>query len=417
MPFSTHNADGSQPAPKRGVLVVDDDFIQREWLTRILTRAGESPIFSAENGNEALAQLAEHAGHIGLIICDLQMPGMDGMELLRRIGDMGYRSGIIISSASDTGITRSVELMVKAIGLHVLGTLPKPVTAAMLQKLLTLDRAPALGRQTDSGFQPAAADVEHALNAGEIVPYFQPKVNLATGVIAGIEALARWKHPIKGIVDPGVFLPVVETLGKLPQLTSSIARASIQHAAQWKNRGIALTLNINLSLTALDNRMLCDDFKAMLVGTPLEPRDVTFEILETAAMIDVGRTLETMTRLRLNGFGLAIDDFGTGFSSFEQLSSIPFTELKIDRSFVHGAGNTPRLAAVVRSCIDLAHRLNLKVVAEGVENQDDWNFLAQAGAHEAQGYLIAKPMPAEAFYAWAADWQAAHGHSALSQAG
>lgn len=406
-PTLTRNDEQAHPAPTRGVLVIDDDAIQRDWLSRILARAGQSHVFTAADGTEALEFLRDNAERIGLIVCDLQMPGLDGMALLRRIGESGYKPAVIISSASDSAILRSVELMVKAVGLTVLGSLPKPVKPAMLERLLKIYQQAAPVVAGAAAIELTPADVDRGLAAGEFVPYFQPKVDLITSAFAGVEALARWIHPVHGVLRPAAFLPMIESHGKMERLTQAIAAGAITAAADWKKRGCKLTLNINLSLSALDNHYFCEDIQSLLTAVGLEPGDVTFEVLETAAIADVGRTLETMARLRLNGFGLSIDDFGTGFSSLEQLSSIPFTELKIDRSFVNGASHTPRLAAVVRSCIDLAHRLHLRVVAEGVETQEDWQFLAGAGANEAQGYFIAQPMPGDQVLAFADRWTAA----------
>ncbi len=388
----------------RGVLVIDDDDTQREWLSRILIRSGETLVFTASGGDEALACLRINAARVGLVICDLQMPGVDGMALLRRIGETGYNPAVIISSGSDPAILRSVELMVKAFGLTVLGSLSKPVKPVSLERLLHLYRDAPITTPDVQDVELTLVDIERGLANGEFVPYFQPKVDLVTGVLAGVEALARWIHPVYGELCPATFLPLIESERKMAQLTQAILTAAVKHAVDWRKQGWTFTMSVNLSLSALDNHYFCEDFKALLDPLGLEPRDFTFEVLETAAMTDVGRTLETMARLRLNGFGLAIDDFGTGFSSLEQLSTIPFTELKIDRSFVHGASQAPRLAAVVRSCIDLAHRLNLRVVAEGVESQDDWQFLVGAGANEAQGFFIAKPMPAEQLLLFADQW-------------
>ncbi len=390
----------------RMVLVIDDDAVQCEILTRMLVRAGQTTILTASNGTDALAYMAAHGAQIGLVVCDLQMPGMDGMELLRHIGESGYQPSVIISSATESRIMSSVELMVKAVGLNVLGSLPKPVSQAAMNRLLGRCIPGSAIAPLATRVVLQASDVDRAFEAGEFEPYFQPKVSLASGGLIGVEALARWIHPDHGVLRPADFLPLIESQHKLAKLTQTVIASAIQHAADWKKNGRELTINVNLSLSAIDNVSLCEDTLSLLSANDMKPRDLTFEIVETAAMTDVGRTLETMNRLRLNGFGLSIDDFGTGYSSFEQLSRIPFTELKIDRSFVDGAAQAPRLAAVVRSCIDLAARLNLNVVAEGVESQDDWEFLASAGANEAQGYFIATPMPGSRLLSWADRWAA-----------
>ena len=388
------------------VLVIDDDAMQREILTSLLTRAGHTSVLTASDGKDALECMAAYGAQIGLVVCDLQMPGMDGMELLRHIGESVHKPAVIISSATESRIMSSVEVMVKAVGLNVLGSLPKPVNQESMNRLLgRYSHAPAVAPLANR-FVLQAADVDRAFEAGEFEPYFQPKVNLASGKLVGVEALCRWLHPEHGVLRPAEFLPLIDSQKGLARLTQTVIASAIGHAADWKKSGRELSINVNLSLSAIDNVSLCEDTLALLSANGLKPRDMTFEIVETAALTDVGRTLETMNRLRLNGFGLSIDDFGTGYSSFEQLSNIPFTELKIDRSFVDGAAQAPRLAAVVRSCIDLAARLNLNVVAEGVETQDDWEFLASVGADEAQGYLIATPMPGNRLLSWADRWTA-----------
>ena len=402
------------PAAVPGVLVVDDNADQRDYFLAVLPRIGDYTVFEASGGEEALLLLKTDGEKIGLIICDLQMPGMDGMALLRRIGESSHDMAVIVLSSADSSIMRSVELMGKAMGLNVLGSLQKPVDRTKLDSLLRRYRQVIANVPRVKRLRLGPVDVDRALAAGEFVAYFQPKANLTTAKVTGVEALARWVHPTQGVLEPAEFLSLVASSGKLADLTRAVIASSIHEAAAWRKRGCNITFSINLSLSALDNHLFCEDVQALLAMHEMSPADLTFEILESAAMSDVGRTLEIMTRLRLNGFGLAIDDFGTGFSSFEQLSRIPFTELKIDRAFVLGAAETPRLAAVVRSCIDLAHRLHLKIVAEGVETEEDWDYLAAAGATEAQGYFISRAMAGNEVVAWVEAWTATHGNGSVA---
>ncbi|MEQ1518166.1 MAG: EAL domain-containing response regulator, partial [Usitatibacteraceae bacterium] len=336
----TQAQDSALDAFKRGVLVVDDNPDQRDFFLRILPRVGKYDVVSAAGGVEALALLREDTAKIGLLICDLQMPGMDGMSLLRRIGEFRSDLAVIVLSSADSSILRSVELMGKAVGLRVLGSLQKPVDRVKLEKLLRqfnqmIARVPQTQR-----FVLGPDDLDRAFAQGELVPYFQPKVNVSTREVKSVEALARWIHPEQGTLHPEEFLPLVAACGKLAQLTDIIISASVRQVVDWRQRGCAMPLSVNLSLAALDNELFCEDAQALLAKHGMEPADLTFEILESAAMTNVGRSLEIITRLRLNGFGLAIDDFGTGFATFEQLSSMPFTELKIDRTFVLGAAQT-----------------------------------------------------------------------------
>ncbi len=255
---------------------------------------------------------------------------------------------------------------------------------------------------------PTLSPAAHALES-QLVSNIVPGVlilddDFASGDVVGVEALARWSHLLHGVLSPADLLPAIEACDELSRLVDAIMASAVKQAVAWKKHARRMPISINRSLSVLGNRQFCKSAFALVNAHGIAPQDLAFEILETAALTDVGRTLETMTRLRLNGFGLAIDDFGTGFSSFEQLSSIPFTELKIDRSFVMGVATSPRQAAVVRSCVELAHRLNLKVVAEGVETQSDWDFLVTAGATEAQGYYLSRPMPGAAVAAWVDAW-------------
>ena len=396
-------------AARRGVLVVDDNSDQCDFFAQVLPRVGEDDVYTASSGEEALAFLRTNAEKIGLVICDLQMPGMDGMALLRRIGESSHDLAVIVSSAADASIMRSVELMGQAMGLHVLGSLSKPVDRDKLLQLLQKYRETPSRVQSVLATPLVADDFDRALAAGELVPYFQPKVNLRTGAVTGVEALARWIHPQRGVLLPADFLSLIDSPAKLAALTQVVLASALSNAVKWRERGCNIALSVNLSLIALDNDLFCEDVQTLLIAHGLRPEDLTFEILESAAMTDVGRTLETVTRLRLNGFRLATDDFGTGFSSFEQLSTIPFTELKIDRAFVYGAHQSPRLAAVVRSCIELADRLQLKTVAEGVESREDWNFIAGAGASEAQGYFVSRALPGEEIVSWVEQWTHKHG--------
>jgi CheY-like chemotaxis protein len=232
-------------------LVVDDDCLQRERLSQVLRRIGETLVFEVASGDEALECLRTRPAEIGLVICDLQMPGMDGMALLRRVGECGHNPAVIISSAADPSIMSSVELMVKAVGLNVLGSLPKPVRSATMEKLLRVYRQmPASAGQAPT-IDLKAADLDRAFANGEIVPYFQPKMDLATRRLAGAEALARWNHPLHGLLRPSEFLPLIEAQGELPQLTQAIIASSVKHAAIWNKRACGLMLNVNLSLSAM----------------------------------------------------------------------------------------------------------------------------------------------------------------------
>ena len=221
----------------------------------------------------------------------------------------------------------------------------------------------------------------------------------------GAEALARWRHPVRGVVPPGAFVSALETAGAIDDLTWLMLEKAAAAAAKWQVEGWMGTVSVNLSLTSLSDSTLADRITEAVRRQGLETRAMILEITESAAMTDVGRCLENLARLRVKGFGLSIDDYGTGYSSMQQLARIPFTELKLDQSFVMNCATNAQHRAIIESSLDMARRLRLKTVAEGVETQADWGLLRELGCAQGQGYFIAKPIPAADFLAWARQWR------------
>lgn len=389
------------------VLVVDDDSYQRLVIGKMLSSIGVAAIHSAESVQSALEILGTRDARVDVLICDLDMPEMDGMEFLRRVAEKGCQSSVIILSGKDGNIVRSVELMAKEYRLAVLGALEKPATIATLRGLLSQHWTRP--RVRDRGMQPAmpADAIRAGLEAGQFEPFFQPKVDLQSGRVCGVEALARWRHPEGGILTPAAFIGPIEQSGQMDELTWQMLEKSAAWCRRWCDAGLDLDIavSVNLSLSSLHDTRLSNRLLDIVDRHGIKPANLLLEVTETIAMTDVARCLETFSRLRMKGFGLSIDDFGTGFSSLQQLSRIPFTELKIDQTFVTGAGTQPSLRSVIESSVQLAKKLGLKTVGEGVETRDDWLCLKQAGCEIAQGYFIAKPMEGEQFLSWVKEWE------------
>jgi EAL domain-containing protein (putative c-di-GMP-specific phosphodiesterase class I) len=230
---------------------------------------------------------------------------------------------------------------------------------------------------------------------------------MRTRALAGAEALMRWQHPERGLIPPGAFIAVMEACGLIDAATEVVLAGAIAQVRAWREGGLDVPVAINLSAASLADIGLADRIAAMAARDGVDPKAIILEVTESAAMTDMARSLDTLARLRIKGFGLAIDDYGTGFSSMQQLGRIPFTEMKIDQAFVLNAADHPNLEAMLDTSLALARRLNLKSVAEGVETARDWDLLLRLGCDIAQGYLIAKPMPGAALPAWYAAWQAA----------
>ena len=382
-------------------LVVEDHGFQRWVLGNILEGMGAKYVFSAGDGSDALQVLAQLDTPIDIIVSDLDMPEMDGMEFIRHIGDLGYPVSLILVSSLDRALIASVEAMARAYGVNLLGAIEKPPTATKLGNLVNLHHAPAGTKPAAKAHAFSAAEIAEGLRQDQFEPFFQPKVDMRTRRIVGAEALARWRHPEKGTVQPEAFIAPMEEHGLIDDLTESILMRAALNCRLWQYAGLDLSVSVNLSIKCLEDLGLGDRMTRLVVGQGLEPRHVTFEVTESAAMSDVGKTLEILSRLRMKGFGLSIDDYGTGYSSMQRLSRVPFTELKIEGMFVKDAPAQAASRAMLESSLEMAQKLHILAVAEGVENKVEWDLLRQLECPVAQGYFIARPMNAAEFLNWA----------------
>jgi EAL domain-containing protein (putative c-di-GMP-specific phosphodiesterase class I) len=236
-----------------------------------------------------------------------------------------------------------------------------------------------------------ATALQLAVERGELTLDYQPKLSLAGGTVAGVEALARWEDARFGSVPPAQFIPLAERAGIIDALTESVLKRALRQWVVWHDQGFALNVAVNISATTLRDVEFPDFLQrlCLLEGVPCE--QITVELTEGATQ-HVVRLLDTLTRFRLKGMGVALDDFGTGYSSLLQLRQLPFTELKIDQCFVADAAVEEDSRLIVKSVIDLAHALGLSAVAEGVEDPETLGLLGHLGCDQVQGYYVARPM-------------------------
>ena len=246
-----------------------------------------------------------------------------------------------------------------------------------------------------------ATDLRNAFHRDELWLAFQPQVDIATGRISGAEALIRWKHPQRGDVPPGVLLPIAERTGLMPRLTLWVLEAAVAQAAAWRRSGLDIHVAVNVSAIVLVDATLPDRIAETLTRHALTPENLCVEVTEDAVMRDTSRAIAILNRIKASGVEISVDDFGTGQSSLEQLKNVPADELKLDRSFVIGMVEDPQDAAIVGSVVGLGRALGLRVVAEGVETPQVWQRLADLGCDVAQGFGLARPMPAAQFERWA----------------
>jgi len=252
---------------------------------------------------------------------------------------------------------------------------------------------------------PLALDeIWKGIEADEFMPYFQPKVSLRGMELAGVEALMRWQHPQRGVLTAGAFLPVVEDNFLFDELTTVMLEKSIVQCRRWQGEGVDVPVSVNLSPDLLRDAGLAARIAAKVRAHRLPASRLIIEVPEAAIAHDIGDALENLVQLRVMGFGLAIDDFGTGHCSREQLERIPASEMKIDRKMLAGAARRPALRDLLQQSIELARELNFQAVAEGVENQEEWNLVNELGCDMAQGYFIARPMAGDDLVGWLQVW-------------
>ena len=253
---------------------------------------------------------------------------------------------------------------------------------------------------TSSGTMEALAKaLPLALERGDLSLHYQPKLALGTGTVAGVEALARWEHPVLGPVEPSQFIPLAERIGLIDALTEWALGSALRQWLVWRDQGVTINIAVNISAMTLANVDFPDILQrqCQLEGVPCE--QITLELTEGATQ-HVVRLLDTLTRFRIKGMGVALDDFGTGYSSLLQLRQLPFTELKIDQAFVQDAAIAEDSRLIVKSVIDLAHALGLTAVAEGVEDAETLALLAALGCDQVQGFFIARPMEPGKLVPW-----------------
>lgn len=388
------------------LLVVDDSELQRHFMVDLCHDMGIAQVYQAVDGFDALAQLKAHP-QIDTLILDLEMPGMDGVQVLHELARQKLSLAVIVASVRESTLLNVVESLGKSLGLRLLGVLQKPVLLSHLAS--SLSRFSAVQMRSEcleaqpSGPQLDQQDVKWALRNREFEAYFQPKVDLRDGRLTGVEALVRWRHPCHGLLTPNQFIGLAEEGTYIPELTLQMLELSLWRCQQWHAAGLPLSVSINVSARSLSDSLLAEQIIERVAASGIAPGFVILEITESALMSDLSTTLGTLARLRLRGFGLSVDDYGTGFSCMLQLARIPCTELKIDRAFVNGASHSMHLRILLESALDIARKLKLQVVAEGVESPEDWMLLRNLGCGQAQGYLLGRPMPGEQLLGW---WEA-----------
>jgi len=321
---------------------------------------------------------------------------MDGIEVMRRLVESRSAPRLILVSGQDLGVLHSAEKLAQAHGLEVIAALSKPISIESCVKLLR-QQVVSQSIKNDEYFiqsleeqELTSAKLRYAIHDNQMVLHFQPQFAFSSGEIISVESLVRWNHPELGLIYPDRFIPLAEQSGVIGALTKWVIDQAVKQAKLWEEQ---IPISVNVSAIDVTSLTLPEQLSILLTETNLDPTCLVLELTESALMGELVTSLDILTRLRLKGIELSIDDFGTGFSSLSQLHRVPFTELKIDRSFVMDMCKDDEAYAIVKTCIMLAHELKMKVVAEGVETKHHYDLLQKLGCDIGQGYYFSKPVP------------------------
>jgi EAL domain-containing protein (putative c-di-GMP-specific phosphodiesterase class I) len=381
-------------------LVVDDDPLMTELIAMLLRDCGFVQIDIADGGHAALEHLSRSTAD--LLICDLNMPGMDGVQLMSRIAALEQRPAIILVSGEHSRILDSSRQFAEAKQLTLLGVLRKPVAREPLISLLDLYRPQTELPRADPVHAPLdAAYLSESIGNGAVRLLYQPKMDLRSGGMVGVEALLHWTHPTSGILPSALVVDAAEQCGLIDELTLAVLARATRDRRTAAEKGVFLDFAINVSLKNLHHANIVERMLDAVAAGLGEPSDFTLEITETHLVDDLARILEPLLRLRLFGFKISLDDYGTGASSMQLLSQLPSTELKIDRSFVTAAPKSAQGRAFMQSAVELALQMGQSIVAEGIETEEQRALALELGCQVGQGYLFSRPLPFEELMAMA----------------
>ena len=387
---------------KSTLLIVDDDYAFAKFVENIAVDSG----FKVITTDDPTEFAALYSDKIDIVVLDLFMPKIDGVELLRFLADNHSSASVIFMSGKDSHVLHSVRELANERGVNVLASFQKPFHVVDFEAALKKYK-PMKSRSARASIEkPSTSELRQAINNKELFLVYQPQISLTDRSVIGFESLVRWKHPTKGMIPPGIFIPFAEENGLIADITTFTTESAIRQQGIWKSQGHNYRVSLNMSPKLLDNLDMPENLESYALKVGADIPKIIIEVTETALMSDVVRYMDILTRLRMKGFNLSIDDFGTGYSSLQQLIRIPFTELKIDRAFIRNLDTNKECKMVAEMSILLAHKLDMSVVSEGIETEAVWNILKELGCDKGQGFWMGKPMLAEDIDAWTKSWQA-----------
>jgi EAL domain-containing protein (putative c-di-GMP-specific phosphodiesterase class I)/ActR/RegA family two-component response regulator len=391
--------------PIQRILVIDDEADVGDFVSAAAQAMG----FDCTVTTDAETFLEALTPDTTFILLDLIMPGLDGIELLRLLGQQKCAAGIILMSGVGKRVLETAGQLAQVLGLSIAGHLQKPFRLAELEALLAKVARPVASPTVQLSAQPVTPNEElrNAIDRNEFVLHYQPQIDIETGRMIGVEALARWQHPNHGLIFPDNFIGRAEELGLIDELGWLVMERGMSEVGQFTNGdGKSLMLSLNASVHSLHDLKFPDILLSIAARHRVSPENITIEITESGLIKELSRTLDILTRLRMKQVKLSIDDFGTGYAMMQQLQNIPATELKIDRSLVQDLSGNGRDRIMVQKTIEMGHELGMRVIAEGVETEEQLDILRSKGCDCAQGNFFSPPLPPAQFLSWLHSYRA-----------
>jgi EAL domain-containing protein (putative c-di-GMP-specific phosphodiesterase class I)/ActR/RegA family two-component response regulator len=372
------------------VLIVDAEAAQSVILARCVEMLGWQADIAADL-DEAVAKFSSRPQNI--VVINLRMSDQDSPRLLRHLRNDRADPTVIFVSDAGERIQNAALQAARDLGLRIAGTLARPIDPYRLHALLLSNPARTSADRRPAVNYPSSQELEQALRGDEIHTEYQPKTDLLTGEIVGVEALARWHSPTLGLIPPERFVPVAEQSDLISRLTFRVLGDAIAACRRWREIRPDCTVAVNLSPHVLADPGLLPVIGSILHRNGMPPEALIAEVTESSMIANLPTATDVLTRLSMKGVRVSIDDFGTGYSSLLSLLRMPFTELKIDRSFVGVCRTDPDAWKIVRATVSLARELGMNVVAEGVETEAISDRLRDAGCDTGQGWYFGRPMP------------------------
>ena len=364
------------------IAIIDDDEEIVKIFERVARMAGFEP-YATTNPHDFLSYVETFKPtHITL---DLQMPELDGVEILRRLAALHNQSKIFFISGFDPKVIDIASKLGREQGLNIVEKISKPISVKDLKALLLKHK-----NEEDLSKDYYLSVLERR----EFFLVFQPKLDVKTNQIDSYEALLRWRHPSKGIIGPIDFIPILEKLELFRELSDYTFEEACDAINRFKEAGFdSIKIAVNVSAGDLNDLELANRLQKICKSRKVNPKNIILEITETVAMKDPVHAMDNLTRIRLQEVGLSLDDFGTGFSSLAMLRNMPFNELKIDKMFIDELKESRADQEIIKAVVSIGKAFDMKVVAEGCECANTLALLSKLGCDIIQGYFIAKPMP------------------------